>query len=262
MNHQQIQNQDIIERFVRHQLPAEERRAFEEHYFACDECFEQVQATAQFIAAVRDAARRGVLAENAAAAEPWWKAWLKPALIFAAAAAAVLAVALGYVFFRQNTAPREEVARENRPAPKQTENGKPTPTPVDVAINHPPRTPEPTNPAQAKAPIVLPAVLLDSARDARSGGSQLNLPAGAASAKLLVEVEPGTRFDSFQLQLFDAEKHPVTGFNGIKANSQGVLAVTVPAALLPNGKFLVKLYGAKGSERTPVGEYDLTVRRQ
>jgi hypothetical protein len=258
MNHQQIQNQDIIERFVRHQLPAEERRAFEEHYFACDECFEQVQAMAQFIAAMRDAARRGVLAESATVAEPWWRAWFKPTLIFAATAAAVLAVALGYVFFRQNPTPREEVARENQQPPKQIENGKPTPTPVDVAINHPPRTPEPTNPAQAKAPIVL----LDSARDARSGSNQLNLPASATNAKLLVEVEPGTRFDSFQLQLFDAEKHPVTSFSGIKANSQGVLAVNVPAALLPNGKFLVKLYGAKGGERTPVGEYDLTVHRQ
>jgi hypothetical protein len=266
MNHQQIQNQDIIERFVRHQLPADERRAFQEHYFACDECFERVQTTAQFIGAVRDAAKRGVLSEQATAAEPWWKAWFKPALILAAATAAVLAVALGYVFFRQNPAPREDVARENRPAPKQTENGRPTPTPVDVAINHPPRTPEPTNPAQAKAPIVLPTVfptvLLDSARDARSGGNQLNLPANAASARLLVEVEPGRRFDSFQLILFDAEKRPVTRFSGMKANSQGVLAVNVPAALLPNGKFLVKLYGAKGGERTPVGEYDLTVRRQ
>ena len=39
------------------------------------------------------------------------------------------------------------------------------------------------------------------------------------------------------------------------------LAVNVPAALLPNGKFLVKLYGAKGGGRELVGEYDLTVRR-
>jgi len=263
MNHQEIQNLEIIERYVRHKLSPEDRRAFEEHYFACDQCFEQVQTTAQFIASVRHSAKRGVLAESAtAAAEPWWRAWFKPALIFAVAAAAVLAVALGYVFFRQNPTPREEVAREQEQKPKGTEAGKPTPTPEDVAINHPPRTPEQTNPAQAKAPIVLPTVLLDPARDARSGGNQLILPANAASAKLLIEVEPGTRFDSFQLQLFDAGKRPVTSYSGIKANSQGVVSVNVSAALLPNGKFLVKLYGAKGGERTPVGEYDLTVRKQ
>ncbi len=263
MNHQEIQNQEIIERYVRHTLPPAERRAFEEHYFACDECFEQVRTTAQFIAAVRHSAKRGVLAESeTAAAESWWKAWLKPSLIFATAAAAVLAIALGYLFFRQSPSPREETAQEKEQKPKQNDIGKATPTPEDVAINHPSRTPEPINPAQAKLPIVLPTVLLDSVRDARSGGNQLTLPANAASAKLVIEVEPGTGFDSFQLQLFDVGKRPVTSFSGIKANAQGVVAVNVSAALLPNGKFLVKLYGAKGGERELVGEYDLTVRRQ
>jgi len=162
------------------------------------------------------------------------------------------------VFFHQDPAPRGEAAQESQQEPKPTEVGKPTPAPENVAINHPPRTPEPANPAQVKAPTVL----LDAARDARSGGNQLTLPAGAASAKLLIEVEPGTRFESFQLQLLDAGKRPVKTFSGIKANRQGTLTVNVPAALLPNGKFLVKLYGAKGGGREPVGEYDLTVRRQ
>lgn len=260
MNHQQIEQQDIIERYVRHQLSADERHAFEEHYFACDQCFEQVRTTAQFIAAVRHSAKRGVLAESAAA-ESWWKAWFKPSLVLATAAA-VLVVALGYVFLRQTPAPHEEIAREQEQKPQRndgvTSPATPSPAPVDVAINHPPRTPEPTNPAQTKTPFVL----LDAARDVRSGGNQLSLPANAASAKLLIEVEPGSRFDSFQLQLFDANKRPVTSFNGIKANSQGLLIVNLPATLLPNGKFLVKLYGAKGGERELVAEYDLTVRTQ
>lgn len=259
MNHQEIEQQDIIERFVRHKLPPDDRRAFEEHYFACDQCFEQVQRTAQFIAAVRHSAHSGVLAEGEmATAESWSKGWLKPALIFATAAAAVLAVALGYVFFHQSPPQREEVAQGEQQKPKENEIGKPTPSPENVAISHPPRTPEPINPAQAKAPTVL----LDAARDARSGGTQLLLPANAVSAKLLIEVELGTRFDTFQLQLFDAGKRPVASFNGIKATSQGVISVNVSAALLPNGKFLVKLYGAKGGERELVGEYDLTVRQQ
>lgn len=257
MNHQQIEQQDIVERFVRHQLLPDERRAFEEHYFACDQCFEQVRTAAQFIASVRHSAQHGVLAENATA-ETWWKAWFKPAPILAAMAAAVLAVALGAVFFRQAPAPREEVAREGRQTPAGSMT--PTPPPEDLALNHPPRTPEPVNPAQTKVPIALPTVLLDSARDAHSGGNQLSLPANAASAKLLIEVEPG-RFDSFQLQVFDVGKQPVTSINGIKANAQGTLTMIISTALLPNGKFLLKLYGVKGGARDLVGEYDLTVRR-
>lgn len=257
MTHQEIENQEIIERYVRHKLPAAERRAFEEHYFACDECFEQVQATAQFIAAVRHSSKRGVLVESAVA-ESGWKALFKPSFIFAVAAAAALAIALGYVFSQPASSQREDVAREQEQKTKETEIGKPTPTPADVAINRPPPTPAPINPAQAKAPVVL----LGAERDSRSGGNQLTLPANAASAKLLIEVEPGTRFDSFQLQLLDAAKRSVKTFSGIKASSQGLVTVNVPAELLPNGKFLVKLYGAKGGERELVGEYDLTVRRQ
>jgi hypothetical protein len=47
---------------VRHKLPPDERRAFQEHYFACEECFEQVQITARLVAGVRRASRKGVLA--------------------------------------------------------------------------------------------------------------------------------------------------------------------------------------------------------
>lgn len=255
MNHQEIEQQEIIERYVRHKLPPDERRAFEEHFFACDECFEQVQSTAQFIAAVRHSSQRGILAKwpvESAVAESWWKAWFKPALILTAAA---LAVAVGYVFFAKQPAPREETAQSSTARP--TETNSPSQTPQDVAVNTPPRTSETARPTQAKTPTVL----LDSARDAR-GGNQLLLPADAANAKFLVEVEPGTRFDSFQLLVFDAAKLPVTNINGIKATSQGVVTATVSARLLPNGKFLVKLYGVKSGVRELVGEYDLTVRRQ
>lgn len=257
MTHPEIQEREIIERYVRHQLPPDERRAFEEHYFACDQCFELVQTTAQFIAAVRHSAKRGALAERAAV-EPGWKGWFKPALIFASA---VLALTLGYVLFHQTPAPREEVARENQSGPKENGIGKPAPTPEDVAISHPPRPPAPIPSSRIKTPTVLPTVLLDATRDGQSGGNQLTLPANAASARFLIEVEPGAGFDSFQLQLFKAGNRPVTTFNAIKASAQGVLAVTVSAALLPNGKFLVKLYGDKGGERELVGDYELTVRR-
>ena len=59
MNHHEIEQDEIVERYVRHRLAADERLAFQEHYFACDECFAQVQTTARFVAGVRQAARAG-----------------------------------------------------------------------------------------------------------------------------------------------------------------------------------------------------------
>src|SRR5581483_50612 len=119
MTHQEIQEGEMIERYVRHQLAPAERRAFQEHFFACEECFEQVQTTARFIAAVRQAARQGQLAESA---EPvsWWANLFSPALGFAAAAALLLALVFGWLIFKQRAAPRQDVAQEQRsPSPAQ-----------------------------------------------------------------------------------------------------------------------------------------------
>jgi len=61
MLHTQIKNDEVIERYIRNRLSPEERRDFEEHFFACDDCFDKVQETERFVAGVRDAVERGIL---------------------------------------------------------------------------------------------------------------------------------------------------------------------------------------------------------
>ncbi|MEW6130006.1 MAG: zf-HC2 domain-containing protein [Acidobacteriota bacterium] len=58
MNHREIDDNEIIERYARHQLSPEERRAFQEHYFACDACFDKVQMMARLIAGICEASRQ------------------------------------------------------------------------------------------------------------------------------------------------------------------------------------------------------------
>ena len=114
MTHLEAQ-QDTIERFVRHQLSPDERRAFEEHYFECEECFEQVQMTARFVAGVQHAARKGLLAEPAA--EPWWANLFRPALIVVTAAALLLVVSVGWLLLKPGSAPDQELAIRQSPTP-------------------------------------------------------------------------------------------------------------------------------------------------
>jgi anti-sigma factor RsiW len=102
MTHQQIHDSEVIERYVRHQLTPTERQAFQEHYFACDECFDQVQMSARFIAGVREASRSGVLTaeqdERAAGSSilpailypNWIRNWAVPALAMSFLVAALL----------------------------------------------------------------------------------------------------------------------------------------------------------------------------
>src|SRR5882724_10529508 len=62
--HKQIKDNDIIELYVLNKLSAEKRRAFQEHFFECDQCFEQAQIAARFAAGVREASRSGALAAD------------------------------------------------------------------------------------------------------------------------------------------------------------------------------------------------------
>ena len=267
MTHQEIQEGEIIERYVRRQLAPDERRAFQEHYFACEECFEQAQTLTRFVAGVRQAARKGVLAETATQKRAWWASLSSPLL--AVAAALVLAVVFSWLILRQSAKPRQEIAREQQPSatPGQTstpESGN-APAPA-VEKREPPRLQDQRdllaqNRPPEEAPGKAPTVLLESARDSGASGNQLILPANAKSAILRVETEPGTRFESFHLQLLDAARRPVATVKGVKARASGALAASVPARLLPPGKYLVKLFGVKGEERALIGEYDLNVRQ-
>ena len=44
-----VQRDDMIDRYILHQLSPEEEDAFEEHYFACDRCFQEFQRARELI---------------------------------------------------------------------------------------------------------------------------------------------------------------------------------------------------------------------
>ncbi len=271
MTHYEIEQQDIIERYVRHQLPGAERRAFQEHYFVCDECFAQAESTAKFIAGVQRSSRVGVLAENARelarnAVAPWWASWFTPAFALAATACLLLAVALGWIIFKPIPQGREEASKP-KPTPEQLAGEKAQPTPTHapspaatekraqlndkLAQNHLPATPQIKD--------VIASVTLESSRDAK-GGAQVKLPENATALTLRMEVEVG-RYQSYQLQIFAAGGRAIKTINGLKANAQGALAASVATQQLPAGKYSVKLFGLKNQQKDLVGDYDLTLRK-
>lgn len=289
MNHHEIEQQAIIDRYIMHRLNATERLAFQEHFFSCDECFSKVQTSAQFVAAAKHSARKGILSEVEAAPAitvvSWWANWFKPAFALASAAAVLLAIGLGWVLLSQIPKLREEVARERQAreqvAREKDQNLQTTKEELEkerqalaaakseqeklqaqlnqqIAQNKPSEIPEPIGQAQANAPIVL----LEAQRDAKAESNALNIPAAAKMATLWIELAPDARFTSYQLQIFDQAKRLVTTVNGAKLNSYGALAVNVPARTLQHSKYVVKAYGEKDGVRELIGEYNLTVRKQ
>jgi hypothetical protein len=48
MTHDEVEQREIVELYVRKRLSPEDRGAFQEHFFACDSCFDQIQTMERF----------------------------------------------------------------------------------------------------------------------------------------------------------------------------------------------------------------------
>jgi hypothetical protein len=100
MDHLQAVNTLAIERYLLEEMPQEERESFEEHFFGCAECAEDVRTAA----VMRDGAASGLARTDAPAvrdrrevlpfraAKPRWQT----SVALPWAAAALLAIGLGY----------------------------------------------------------------------------------------------------------------------------------------------------------------------
>lgn len=245
--HQQIEEEEIIERYVRNQLPPEERKAFEEHYFACEECFEKVQATERFVAGIRDAARRGLLPGGAAEKVPaWsWGSWTLPAFGMSACAALMLAALSGWLYFFQLPRLRTQLNQASAELRGQQE--------ARAALEQ-----ELSRGQQVE--VNVPLVMLQATRELQAAPSEAILPAGATHLILWIETGPG-RYRSFRLQIFSADGRSIETLEHLERNSYGALAISLPAERLQPGEFRIKLSGEEPAPASLMAEYRLRIRR-
>lgn len=103
MEHQQAIQNLAVESYLLDQMTPQERDAFEEHYFECTVCAEDIRAASRFLEDAREVLSEGPGLQPASSVRPvhddgqkgpWgWLAWLKPQ--FAAPALAALLVLVG-----------------------------------------------------------------------------------------------------------------------------------------------------------------------
>jgi hypothetical protein len=229
-SHTDVAALDLVDRYITGQLTADEAAGFEEHFFACDECFADVQAAEQLRSAVHEEAAAG-------ARQPQRATW-SPAFAFATATAAMLAIAtlwlaLATVPGLQRELSTERQARVNDTARKDLQQEQ-----VRVAIA-----------AEPNVPIAI-------IQNTRAGGVTftIDVPDTASHVVLWIEAPASARAETFRL-VIDA-----TTIEGLRANAEGALAVAVPAAALPPGPHVARLYAA-ASPAVLAGEYHLIVVR-
>lgn len=247
--HREIEDQEIIERYVRHQLAPEEQQAFEEHFFACEECFEKVQATERFIAGLDDAGSRGLLDDRRSAdylrVSSSWRSWMFPALVANFAALVACFAVLGWMLFVQTPQLRQRINHAAADAGAQRE----TIAALEKQVA-----------SSAQVEINVPLVMLQATRDGQSAPNEAALAPGAKHLTLWIEL-PSTAAGSFLLEIGTSDGRRVQTLKNLKRNSYGALVVSLPAEALNSGIYIVRLSRQEPSPVTLLAEYRLRIRK-
>jgi len=246
--HREIEDREIIERYVRNQLSAEERRAFEEHFFGCEECFEKLQATERFTAGIRDAGSRGLLEESPSTEvgpARTWRGWMFPALAASSCAAVLLAVAAGWALLYQVPKLRNQLDQAS--AEVRTQGEAIAALQKQVA-------------SSAQAETNVPLVTLQATRDAQAPPNDATLSSDTRHLTLWIEL-PSSASGSFLLEISALGGRPIQTLENLKRNAYGALVVSLPAEMLQSGIYTVRLSRQEPSPVTLVAEYRLRIRK-
>src|SRR5947209_8574665 len=94
MDHEVAIETHAVERYLLGEMPLSERDAFEEHYFACMECAEEIKSASLLMQDMKTALKASGPAPGSSS--PGWFSWLRPQVLVPSFAALLLAVVVGY----------------------------------------------------------------------------------------------------------------------------------------------------------------------
>jgi hypothetical protein len=247
MMHREIDEQEIIERYVRNQLTVEERRDFEEHFFGCEECFEKLRTTERFIAGMRDAGSRGLLERNSADAVPvrTWAFWVFPALAASSCAVVALAIVASWTLLVQMPRLRQQLSQSSADLSAQRQAIATLQTQLASGIE-----------VESNVPLVM----LQATRDAEDPANDAVLPLEARHLTLWIDL-PSTTSGSFFIEISTTDGRHTQTVQNLKRNTYGALVVSLPAEILQSGVYTVKLSRQEPSPVTLIAEYRLRIRR-
>lgn len=245
MMHPQIEQEEIVERYVRRQLPPQEREAFEEHFFGCDECFEKLQAAERFHAGIRDASAKGLLDSQSQAAAAGRGAWWGWGFALTSCASVVLLLIAGWMYF--GLIPRLREERDRVAADLQLERQARA------------RTTPPPSPAEgAEANVAL--VMLQASRTGAKPAIAV-LPPGAKHLVLWIEIGP-SRDRRFRMDVTTTDNRPVSTLEHLERGPYGALVASLPADKLPTGDLRITLSGEGPPPASLVGDYQLRIEKR
>jgi len=239
-----VDTDEIVDRYVRHQLAPDQQQAFEDHFFGCEECFDKVQDAERFRSGILDASARLLLKDDSlpVGARRAWTMW---ALAATACASVVLAAVSGWLYFEQLPTLRNELAQTAGRLDAERQAREATARAVSAAD-----APE--------GNVAL--VMLQASRAADAATSTVLAP---DAKRLILWIEVGTStFRSFRLEVTTPDGRRIASIDRLEKGPYGALSVSLPADTLPAGTLRITLSGQDPPPGTLVGDYQLQIQKR
>lgn len=263
MDHQEIEDRQVVSLYLTKKLSAEEQARFEEHLLDCAQCLDELELAEGFRDGLRKVAGDGAPGVPQAFHGPFaWLAQMRvPQQSALLVAAVVLLVGAPVLFLlihsarlnRELEAERKDSSswREQYSAEKQAREG---------LENQLARAAAP----QFAAPLFSVPLTRGGDLDNPDAGTRVVVPrSGAPWIVLSLEMPPAPEFQSYRAQLSDASGKSIWSTADIPSPAAGALAISLRSSLLHDGKYVLTLDGVTRNGRSArAGTYLLRVMQK
>jgi hypothetical protein len=255
MDHQYIQEHEIISLYLMGKIAQAERVDFEEHLVDCRQCMDELELTDDFRQALRHVVAEDGSRASARAPATWLPAFGARRQTVLLTAATVVLAGFAVLFFLGQSRRFERELERTRTASADWERR--------YRNEEQARQIAESRLQEALAPAAAPLFILNLTRGAGSGppepASTVLLSPSPKFIILSVEWQNDPEFQTYRASLTAETGGSVWSDDNIAPPSSGALAITLPVALFRPGNYLLTVEGTKGGRHSVVGRYRFRV---
>ena len=279
VNHLQVEAADMIDRYLRGKLPAEEQSRFEEHFIDCQECLDRLETSASFrrglkTAVAEDALRTGVYVQTGVLG------WLmrrnrrqQAALLLVVVVLLLVPSVYFFMKARRASADLAQAKRESlewqRQFEAQQQKGNELERELQQARQDSGPREQQTLPDEPRNELVQPQArvpvfalnIVRSADPTAQPANQISIPSSASSLVLSLDLESDPDVRSFRATISTADNRVVWVAKDLKPQSTDTLRITLKSDLLKPNDYRLALEGlTKEGSYSSQGKYSFRVK--
>ncbi|MFY9826023.1 MAG: zf-HC2 domain-containing protein [Thermoanaerobaculia bacterium] len=268
MDHAQIAEADVIDRYLQGKLDPAEATSFEQHYLSCPECLDRLELAERMHgafkrAASEDAARHVAVRQLAVVA---WLARLgrsRQAAVLAMTLVACLAIPGILSFQRVGELDRELSATRKALESEKGKSAGSASLQHELASERQAREKATAELAEARQPQGnVPILYFNAERDATAGqppSHLLHLSPQSRWIVLSLEIDPPHQ-SSYRVALRGARGQEIWSAGGLQLDAHDSLNLSLPASLLAPGDYHLVVEGqSPGRKPLPAGRFTFRV---